>query len=220
MSNEINVTSLVALLSARDGAALEMLRRRHPGVAALQPGLKVLGAQSEASLAAFQDLAAETLRVSRDRMGEIARHLDRRLRWARRIRLGSSLVGGVASAGLLGAVLLEQRLAALISACITFAGSTFAIVADFIENGGTGNSGGLAALRLRAASAIGRIATLDGEIRLLALREAPAAERIAVIQQANALAADIRQIEFDAGLFVPAEQGASTNSRQLATQSS
>ena len=220
MSNEINVTSLVALLSARDGAALETLRKRHPGVAALQPGLKVLGAEGDANLAAFQELAAETLRVSRERMGEIGRHLDRRLRWARRIRLSSSLVGGVASAGLLGAVLLEQRLAALISASVTFAGSALAIVADFIENGGAGNTGGLAALRLRAAGAIGRIATLDGETRLLALRAAPASEQIAVIQQANALAADIRQIEFEAGLFAPADQAASANLRRLATQPS
>jgi hypothetical protein len=201
VTNEINVTSLVSLLAAQDSPALENLRKRYPTVTGLQPGLKVLGAEKDISVLAFQELAIETLRVSRSRMAEIGRHLDKRLRWARRVRLGSSLVGGLASAGLLGAVLLEQRLATLVSAAVTFISSSLAVVGDFVENGAAGTAGGLASMRLRAAAAIGQIAALDGEVKLLSALNASSSERITVIQQANALAAEVRQIEFEAGVL-------------------
>jgi len=201
VSDDINVTSLVALLAAQDSDALKDLRKRYPTVAALQPGLKVLGSEKDISLLAFQELTIETLRVSGSRMADIGRHLDKRLRWARRVRLGSSVIGGLASAGLLGAVLLEQRLATLVSAAVTFVSSSLALVADFVENGATGTAGGLAPMRLRAAAAIGQIAALDGEVKLLSALNASASERITVIQRANALAAEIRQIEFEAGVL-------------------
>ncbi|MBI2736958.1 MAG: hypothetical protein HYX38_10485 [Rhodospirillales bacterium] len=205
MKNEINVTSLVSLLAAQDSSALKNLQNRYPTVKALQPGLKVLGTEKDVSLDAFHDLVAETLRVSHTRMVEIGRHLDKRLRWARRIRLGGSLVGGLASAGLVGAVLLEQRIATIITAIVSFVSSSFAVVADFIENGATSNPAGLAAMRLRAATAISQIATLDGEAKLLSALNASSDERIPVIQRANALAADVRQIEFEAGLLAAAQ---------------
>jgi hypothetical protein len=76
-----------------------------------------------------------------------------------------------------------------------------AVVADFVENGAAGTVGGLASMRLRAAAAIGQIAALDGEVKLLSALNASSSERITVIQQANALAAEVRQIEFEAGLL-------------------
>jgi hypothetical protein len=200
VGSDINVTSLVSLLAARDPAILEELRKRFPKVAAIQPGLKVLGTPSEADMTAFKQLAVEVLRVSRDQIATIGKHLDSRLRWARRVRLGSSLVGGLASAGLLGAVLLEKRLAALIAAAVTFTSSGLAVIADFIENGLGGQAAGLSAIRLRAASVVGRIATLEGEAKLASAVSTPSAEWIAIVQRANAVAAEVRQIEFEAGL--------------------
>ena len=108
-------------------------------------------------------LAAETLRVSRERMGEIGRHLDRRLRWARRIRLGGQPgrrggLGGAFGRGPARAAPRRSHLGVRDLRRLRARRRR-----GLHRDGGAGNTGGLAALRLRAASAIGRIATLDGE---------------------------------------------------------
>ncbi|GEO43590.1 hypothetical protein SAE02_77380 [Skermanella aerolata] len=198
MMTDLNVTSLVGLLARYDPSAIDRLRARFPEAASVfEPG-KRLGGTDEKIHAALEGLADEALRVARDRAETAARFLDRRLRRSRLTRLAANLVGGIAAAGVIGAVIVEQRFVALLTAGITLASSSLALVADYL-GGAIGGTGGLHALHSRAATALTSVAVLDGEFRLLPFAPVTPDERLALVRRANVLAAEVRQIEFEAG---------------------
>lgn len=193
--NNINVTSLVGYLDRYDKGALHELQHRYPEAAHLLTPGKTLGDSNVADVDALRELCLFTFKAGKESVGHIRGILDQRIDRVRKVRLFGNLASAISAAGVVTAISLSHQIAALVSAGIVFSGSSAAFFADYIETS-FGSSKAPAELRMRLAAVLSQLIELEGDLKLAAISGAPDDEWAGYFRKANAMTAELREIEF------------------------
>jgi hypothetical protein len=195
----VPTSALVELLEQFDPDAISRLRRQHPTASRMLSRGKILGTEDGNSgvIPALKDLVEEGLRVAHERATSTWKQLDRRVRRAMRVRLAGGLLSTAASAGVVGALILAQSVAALTTALLAFASSALVLVAQYLEDSGGHSDRSPRVAKDNVSKIVAELSVLDGDLRLYSVTQPDQEAWENLTKRANALVSELKRIEFD-----------------------
>jgi hypothetical protein len=189
---KLKVNALVQYMEDHDPSGLQRLRQRYPHEIALVD--QDLGPDKGITEGDVQ-LTAEALKAMRERTAPNINRLRIRLAQAKFLRTVGNWVTLFSSAGLITAVMLQQRGAAVATAIINFVASGCSLSANHLEGSLYGGKDTLVDTFETLVSTSVKAEQIEAELDI-AHRHLSDQEQIqGLIQQANELAADLRKIE-------------------------
>jgi len=191
--------ALVEELHRHAPEVLDSLKRRFPQAGLLLERGKQLGADVNQpdQGAALLALASEAAQAARKHSIDLRDHLHRRIRRSLRLRLWAAGISAIASAGVIGLVIMAQNIAAIASAGLALTGSLLTVWAQYFEEVSTSKGGSPSAKRDRVAEIAAELASLEGEVAVARIGEPDIAGSGALAMHANGLVAELRKIEFE-----------------------
>lgn len=189
----LKVQAIVDLLGRRQPELLSQIRSSHPTYSGiLQPG-KVLGSECPAKNHLLVDLVVATIGLAKKECTDTYQLVSNRLRVSSRLRLGSGIVSSTSSGGLITALMQGASEVALVAGVLTFLASGFILVAQYLEDY-SGGDGSLKTMRDRVVDSISEAAEIEGEVRIMELRN-DFVEVEPLVRKLNSLIASVRQVQ-------------------------
>lgn len=198
----VPTSALVELLEEFDPDVISQLRNAHPMASRMLSRGMILGAEDGDGkvIPALKDLVEQGLRVAQGRATSTWKQLDHRVRRVMRVRLAGGLLSTMASAGVVGALVLAQGAAALTTAVLAFASSALVLVAQYLEDGGGHSERSPRGAKDNVSRIVAELSTLDGELRLFSVTQPDQEAWENLTRRANALVSELKRIEFDFGI--------------------
>lgn len=189
------VNSLVDLLTRYEPQKLEDLRQTYPEQnEILSPGLTLGKRKSNSKV--LVDLSEESIVVLKERVAENTRYLKKRINTARKVRLISSLLAAISTAGIL-TLLGWERYLAIVTLICTLA----SLASEHIESSSLyGEEKNPRLLLERLFSLRVDIENLQGRLRLTRIIGHREEDLIDTVQKTNDLAAKVIEIEERLGI--------------------
>lgn len=149
---------------------------------------------------AMSELTIKTLLIVNDLILKITKALQKRIKKARLISLIGSLIGVLSSAGLISALLLDDKEITIITASINFFASISVIVSAYIEKSLYGNNTNLNDYIQQVIELSQEANEIDSELKLLMKLNKNEEEIIMLIRRANSISAKINAMRIHVGL--------------------
>lgn len=199
LHDDVSTREMASLLDELAPHKLEQLRTRFPASARVFEVQYVLGeaagthdgaAQSPAAVAAVRALIHETLGLLVPAVHRVQLGLSRRIRMARRLRLGGSVIATICSAGVMASLTAAQPALAPAAATLALAGGLSMLLGEHFEKPVLGGSKGLSELlgNVLAAEPV----LQDIKLRLATEELMQTGVLVEIARQTNGLAADIK----------------------------
>jgi hypothetical protein len=191
----LQVSSLVDLLGRASPDGLRRLRQRYTQHRQLlEPG-PLLGEsdQSQKEPSFLTDLLLESIEVAKKEAGELRSNMHKRLRLSMRIRVTSSLVSSISTAGLIAAIITSKEVAMIVSAVVAFLASSLSLLAQYFEDY-AGGQNALRELRERLSRLILELTEAEGDFRIAQINGL-VDDLVPLARKFNAIVANIRQIQ-------------------------
>ncbi|MEG4535229.1 hypothetical protein [Microcoleus sp. D2_18a_D3] len=198
MGKGIKVNALVDALNRYQPEQLDKLRQQYPEQSELLALGQLMGEVNPDTILVAK-LAIMTLRAIKTPGRNILNRLRRRLRRARKIRLMGNIVTAISSAGLISAVLVESKGAAIASALINLVSSVSLLISQHLESSSLGNQNGLQELFDQLVEAVVDIEDLESKLTVALKTQDNEDELLRLAQEANALVAQVRKVELIIG---------------------
>jgi hypothetical protein len=204
------VLSLVEYLDRYAPAVSASLRNTYPWADGLRPGRK-LGDQpvdpergrapiQGREVDAFVDLAQKALAAADNRIEANSSALRRRLRQIAHIKLTSSIIAAVSGVGLIGALILDARIATFVGAGVNLLSTVVSLVAQYFDSPVYGESTAPRDIFARMVTMARDLTQLRHRLEVAAAGLDGDAPVLDLVRQANALVAELRTLEMQIGL--------------------
>jgi hypothetical protein len=198
MGKGIRVDALVNALNRYQPEQLDKLRQQYPEQSELLALGQLMGEVNPDTILVAK-LAIMTLKAIKPPARSILNLLRRRLKQARKIRLMGNIVTAISSAGLISAVLVDSKGAALASALINLVSSVSQLISQHLESSSFGNQKGLQELFEQLVETVVDIEELESKLAVaLKIQDNPE-ELLRLAQESNALVAQVRKVELTTG---------------------
>jgi hypothetical protein len=198
MGKGIKVNALVDALNRYQPEQLDKLRQQYPEQSELLALGQLMGEVNPDTILVAK-LAIMTLKAIKTPARSILNLLRRRLKQARKIRLMGNIVTAISSAGLISAVLVDSKGAALASALINLASSVSQLISQHLESSSFGNQKGIQELFDQLVETVVDIEELESKLAVaLKIQDNPE-ELLRLAQESNALVAQVRKVELTTG---------------------
>jgi len=198
MGKGIKVNALVNALNRYQPEQLDKLRQKYPEQSELLALGQLMGEVNPDTILVAK-LAIMTLKAIKTPARKILNRLRGRLRRARKIRLMGNIVTAISSAGLISAVLVESKGAALASALINLVSSVSLLISQHLESSSLGNQNGLQELFDQLVEAVVDIEDFESKLTVALKIQDNEDELLRLAQEANALVAQVRKVELIIG---------------------
>jgi hypothetical protein len=198
MGKGIRVDALVNALNRYQPEQLDKLRQQYPEQSELLALGQLMGEVNPDTILVAK-LAIMTLKAIKPPARSILNLLRRRLKQARKIRLMGNIVTAISSAGLISAVLVDSKGAALASALINLVSSVSQLISQHLESSSFGNQKGIQELFDQLVETVVDIEELESKLAVaLKIQDNPE-ELLRLAQESNALVAQVRKVELTTG---------------------
>ena len=198
MGKGIRVDALVNALNRYQPEQLDKLRQQYPEQSELLALGQLMGEVTPDTILVAK-LAIMTLKAIKTPARSILNLLRRRLKQARKIRLMGNIVSAISSAGLISAVLVDSKGAALASALINLVSSVSQLISQHLESSSFGNQKGIQELFDQLVETVVDIEELESKLAVaLKIQDNPE-ELLRLAQESNALVAQVRKVELTTG---------------------
>ena len=198
MGKGIRVDALVNALNRYQPEQLDKLRQQYPEQSELLALGQLMGEVTPDTILVAK-LAIMTLKAIKTPARSILNLLRRRLKQARKIRLMGNIVSAIRSAGLISAVLVDSKGAALASALINLVSSVSQLISQHLESSSFGNQKGIQELFDQLVETVVDIEELESKLAVaLKIQDNPE-ELLRLAQESNALVAQVRKVELTTG---------------------
>jgi hypothetical protein len=198
MGKGIRVDALVNALNRYQPEQLDKLRQQYPEQSELLALGQLMGEVNPDTILVAK-LAIMTLKAIKPPARSILNLLRRRLKQARKIRLIGNIVSAISSAGLISAVLVDSKGAALASALINLVSSVSQLISQHLESSSFGNQKGIQELFDQLVETVVDIEELESKLAVALKIQDNQEELLRLAQESNALVAQVRKVELTTG---------------------
>ena len=198
MGKGIRVDALVNALNRYQPEQLDKLRQQYPEQSELLALGQLMGEVNPDTILVAK-LAIMTLKAIKTPARSILNLLRRRLKQARKIRLMGNIVSAISSAGLISAVLVDSKGAALASALINLGSSVSQLISQHLESSSFGNQKGIQELFDQLVETVVDIEELESKLAVALKIQDNQEELLRLAQESNALVAQVRKVELTTG---------------------
>jgi hypothetical protein len=198
MGKGIKVNALVDALNRYQPDQLDKLRQQYPEQSELLAQGQLMGEVNPEPILVAK-LAIMTLKAIKTPARNILNRLRKRLKRARKIRLIGNIVTAISSAGLISAVLVDSKGAAIASALINLVSSISLLISQHLESSSFGNQNGLHELFDQLVETVVDMEDLESKLTVALKIQDDEDELLRLAQESNALVAQVRKVQLIIG---------------------
>jgi hypothetical protein len=197
------VRSISALLASHAQERLVKLRKDFPESSDLFNPNYRLGPSTDVAPSqgvdprrneALRALARDGLNVANTRIEKIIHSLSRRMKFARRIKLGGSIIAALSGAGVISALAISRPIEAAVSAALGFASSISSLIGEHFEQPLVGGQKSVGEYMQQILNAEKDARSLD------VLLHSNDGDPVTLAEQVNQIASTVRAVEIYSGL--------------------
>lgn len=188
------VWALIDYLDHHSPPVMARVRAENPELSELSSGRQLGPSVGKADV--YADIAKSALEIAENKIDSMSAYLKTRMMRAARWRMISSITAAVSTAGLVGALLVNARIAAIVTASVNVIASIVSILTQQFENSFLGQGPNAYELFKKLVSLAARVVGLRNELTLAEISNFSEDELLELTRKANALVAELHEVEF------------------------
>ncbi len=206
----IAIWAMIDYLDQNNPSFMSRIRKENPDIAPALSSGRTLGS-NEGKVSIYSEIAKSSLEMAENKIDTTTAFLKRRMARAAHWRMFASITAAISTAGLIGALLVNARLASIITASVNVIASVVSIASQQLEVSFFGHGPNSYEIFRKLVSLASRVVGLRSELKLAEVSESSESEVLELTRRANALIAELQEVEFT---VFPNKSMASTNEKR------